>query len=31
MAAKDFTDERRTKGQIVALVSLGVKGAFDAA
>jgi len=31
MAAKDFIDEAITKGQIVALVSLDVKGAFDAA
>jgi len=31
MAVKDFTDEALTKGQIVALVSLDVKGAFDAA
>ena len=31
MAVKDFIDEALTKGQIVALVSLDVKGAFDAA
>ena len=31
VAAKDFIDETLTKGQIVALVSLDVKGAFDAA
>ena len=31
MAAKDFIDEAITKRQIVALVSLDVKGAFDAA
>ena len=31
MAAKDFIDEVITKGQIVALVSLNVKSAFDAA
>jgi len=31
MAVKDFIDEVLTKGQIVALVSLDVKGAFDVA
>ena len=31
MAVKDFKDEALTKGHIVALVSLDVKGAFDAA
>ena len=31
MAVEDFIDEALTKGQIVALVSLDVKGAFDAA
>ena len=31
MAVKDFIDEAPTKGHIVALVSLDVKGAFDAA
>ena len=31
MAVKDFIDEALKKGQIVALVSLDVKGAFDAA
>jgi len=31
MAVKNITDEALTKGQIVALVSLDVKGAFDAA
>jgi hypothetical protein len=31
MAVKDFIDEALTKGHIVALVSLDVKGAFDAA
>ena len=31
MAVKDFIDEALTKGQIVALVSLEVKCAFDAA
>jgi hypothetical protein len=31
MAVKDFIDEALTRGQIVALVSLDVKGAFDAA
>jgi hypothetical protein len=30
-AAKDFTDEALTKGQIAAIVSLNVKGAFDTA
>jgi hypothetical protein len=30
MAVKDFIDEALTKGHIVALVSLDVKGAFDA-
>jgi hypothetical protein len=29
MAAKDFIEETLTKGQIVTLVSLDVKGAFD--
>jgi hypothetical protein len=29
-AAMDFIEEALTKGQIVALVSLDVKGAFDA-
>ena len=28
MAVKDFIDEALSKGQIVALVSLDVKGAF---
>jgi hypothetical protein len=31
MAVKDFIDKALTKGHIVALVSLDVKGAFDAA
>jgi hypothetical protein len=31
MAVKDFIDAALTKRQIVALVSLDVKGAFDAA
>jgi hypothetical protein len=31
MAVKDFIEEALTRGQIVALVSLDVKGAFDAA
>src|SRR5215467_12179331 len=31
MAVKGFIDEALTKGKIVALVSLDVKGAFDAA
>jgi hypothetical protein len=31
MAVKDFRDEALTKGHIVALISLDVKGAFDAA
>jgi len=31
MAAKDFIDEALTKEQIVALVSLDVKSAFDSA
>jgi hypothetical protein len=31
MAAKDFIDEALTKGQIVALVNLDVKRAFDVA
>ena len=31
MTVKDFIDEALTKGQIVALVSLDVKAAFDAA
>jgi hypothetical protein len=31
VAVKDFVDEALTKGQIVALVSLDVKGAFNAA
>jgi hypothetical protein len=31
MAVNDFIDEALTKGHIVALVSLDVKGAFDAA
>ena len=31
MAVKDITDEALTKGQIVALVRLDIKGAFDAA
>jgi hypothetical protein len=30
MAVKDFIDEALTKGHIVSLVSLNVKGAFDA-
>ena len=31
IALKDFIDEAITKGQIVALVNLDLKGAFDAA
>jgi len=31
IAVKDFIEEALTKGQIVALISLDVKGAFDAA
>jgi hypothetical protein len=31
MAVKDVINEALTKGQIIALVSLDVKGAFDAA
>jgi hypothetical protein len=31
MAAKDFTEEALTKGQIAPIVSLDVKGSFDAA
>ena len=31
MVVKDFIDEALTKGQIVALVSLVVEGAFDSA
>ena len=31
VAAKYFTEEALTKGQIVALVSLDIKGAFNAA
>jgi len=31
IAVKDITDAALTKGQIVALVNLDVKGAFDAA
>jgi hypothetical protein len=30
MAVKDFIEEALTKGQIIALVRLDVKGAFDA-
>jgi len=30
MVAKDFIDEAITKGQTVALVSLDVRGGFDA-